>query len=56
MKELSKKGRVIRTMRTMRARRKRRVIRKTLSNILLSMIDCNLTPCQALQYIKYYLV
>jgi len=31
-------------------------VMKTLSNISLSTIDCNSTPCQALQYIKYYLV
>jgi hypothetical protein len=70
VKEVSKKGRAMkgggdramrairamRTMRTMRARRKMRVIRKTLSNISLSTINCNSTPCQALQYIKYHLV
>ena len=59
VKEVSKKGkamRAIRAMRTMRARRKMRVIRKTLSSISLSTIDCNSTPCQALQYLKYYLV
>ena len=43
-KEVGKKGRAI------------RAIRKTLSNISLSTINCNSTPCQALQYIKYYLV
>ena len=48
--------RTMRTMRAIRARRKIRVIRKTLSNISLSTIDCNSTPCQALQYIKYHLV
>ena len=48
--------RTIRTIRAIRARRKIRVIRKTLSNISLLTIDCNLIPCQALQYIKYYLV
>ena len=40
----------MRAMRTMRARR------KTLSNISLSTINFNSIPCQALQYIKYYLV
>ena len=45
VKEVSKKGRAMRTMRTIKARRKMRVIRKTLLNILLLMIDCNLTPC-----------
>ena len=59
---MTKKGRAMRavgtmrTMRTMRAKRKMRVPRKTLSNISLLMIDCNSTPCQALQYIKYHLV
>ena len=48
--------RAIRTMRTIRARRKMRVIRKALLNISLSTINCNPTPCQALQYIKYHLV
>ena len=62
MKEVGKKGRAMRAMRAMRAIRARRkmramrAIRKTLSNILSSTIDCNLTPCQALQYIKYHLV
>ena len=36
--------------------KKGRAMRKTLSNISLSTIDRNLTPCQALQYIKYHLV
>ena len=63
MKEVSKKGRAIRairmmrtirTIRTIRARRKIRIIRKTLSNISLSTINCNLILCQVLQYIKYY--
>ena len=48
--------RVMRMMRTIRARRKMRVMRKTLLNISLSTINCNPTPCQALQYIKYHLV
>jgi len=48
--------RAMRVMRTMRARRRMRVMRKILSNILLSAINCNSTPCQALQYIKYHLV
>ena len=65
MKEVGKKGRairvirtmrVVRAMRAMRARRKIRVMRKTLSNILLSTINCNSILCQALQYIKYHLV
>ena len=56
VKEVTKKGRAMRTMRTIKARRKMRVIRKTPLNISLSMIDCNSTPCQALQYIKYHLV
>jgi len=62
IKEVSKKGKVMRAMRARRmmrtigAKRKMRVMRKTLSNISLSTIDCNSTPCQALQYIKYYLV
>ena len=47
---------MIRIMRTIKARRKIKVIRKILSNILLLTINCNSTPCQALQYIKYYLV
>jgi hypothetical protein len=42
-----KKGRAMRVMRAMRARRKMRAMRKTLSNILLSTIDRNSTPCQA---------
>ena len=42
--EVGKKGRAMRAM------------RKTLSNISSSTIDCNSTPCQALQYIKYHLV
>ena len=48
--------RAMRTMRTIRARRKMRVMRKALLNISLSTINCNPTPCQALQYIKYHLV
>jgi len=62
IKEVSKKGKVMRAMRAKRimrtigAKRKMRVMRKTLSNISLSTINCNSTPCQALQYIKYYLV
>ena len=48
--------RAMRTMRTIRARRKIRVMRKILLNISLSTINCNPTPCQALQYIKYHLV
>jgi hypothetical protein len=65
VKEVSKKGRAMRVIRairaikivrTIRARRKMRVVRKTLSNILSSTIDCNSTLCQALQYIKYHLV
>jgi len=55
-KEVRRKGRVMRAMRAMRARRKMRAMRKTLSNILLSTIDRDLTLCQALQYIKYHLV
>jgi hypothetical protein len=70
-KEVTKKGRAMRVMRairvmramrmmrmmrTMRARRKMRAMRKTVLNILLLMIDCNSILCQALQYIKYYLV
>jgi hypothetical protein len=48
--------RTIRTIRTIRARRKIRAMRKTVLNISLLTIDCNSTPCQALQYIKYHLV
>jgi len=48
--------RAIRTMRAIRARRKIRVMRKSLLNISLSTINCNSTPCQALQYLKYHLV
>ena len=55
MKEVSKKGRAIGTMRTIRAKMKIRAIRKTVLNISLT-IDCDSTPCQALQYIKYRLV
>ena len=67
-KKMTKKGRVMRVMRairvtramrmmrTMRARRKMRAMRKTVLNISLLTIDCNSTPCQALQYIKYHLV
>ena len=67
-KKVRKKGRVIRVMRVtkvtrmiriikiIRAKRKIRVIRKTVLNILLLTINCNSTPCQALQYIKYHLV
>ena len=47
---------VIRIMRTIRARRRMRAMRKTVLNISLLMIDCNSTPFQALQYIKYHLV
>jgi len=59
VKKVSRKGRAmraIRAMRTMRARRKMKVMRKTLLNILLSTINYNSIPCQALQYIKYHLV
>ena len=45
VKEVSKKGRAMRTIRTVKARRKMRVIRKTPLNILLSMIDCNSILC-----------
>ena len=51
-RRVGKKGRAMRTMRAMRAMRKR----KTVLNISLLMIDCDSTPCQALQYIKYHLV
>jgi hypothetical protein len=56
VKEVSKKGRAMRAMRAMRTMRTMKARRKTLSNISLSTIDCNLTPCQALQYTKYQLV
>jgi hypothetical protein len=59
VKAVSKKGRAMRamrTMKTMKARRKMRVMRKMPSNISLSTIDCNPTPCQALQYTRYHLV
>ena len=48
--------RAMRIMRIMRVRRKMRAMRKTVLNISLLTIDCNSTPCQALQYIKYHLV
>jgi hypothetical protein len=54
--EVGEKARAMRAMRATRARRKMRAMRKTLSNISLLTIDCNLTLCQALQYIKYHLV
>ena len=47
---------MMRIIRIIRAKRKIRAIKKIVLNISLLTIDCNLTLCQALQYIKYYLV